>query len=168
MESVKCRECGKDVSSKATICPACGVMYPANPKWKGWGFEKKSERMVGALPLLHIAFGVDENGRVRKANGFIAIGQFAKGYFVLAQFGFAYILGIGQFILAPFALSQFAFGLLSIGQLAFGIISVGQFAIGYYALCQMGFAYNLWSMKHADPSAVSFFKPFVDSLKNLF
>ena len=168
MESIKCRECGKDLSSKAVVCPHCGIMYPGNPAWKGWGIDKKSEGIIGGLPLYHISFGIDEKGKIRRAEGFFAIGQFARGYFVLAQFGIAYIFGIGQGIISPVSIAQLALGLLSVGQIAIGIVSVGQFAAGIYSLCQMGFALNLLSMTHKDQSAVEFFRPFIHFIKNIF
>lgn len=49
MALIKCGECGKEISDRATACPACGapVGVPqaaavtttrAGGKWEGWGF----------------------------------------------------------------------------------------------------------------------------------
>lgn len=44
MALVRCRECGREVSSAAKTCPGCGVKSPAPTNWKG------------ALTLLGIMF----------------------------------------------------------------------------------------------------------------
>jgi hypothetical protein len=129
-----CRACRKEVSVEAVTCPHCGAPYPARQTWRGWGYEWKSERTLFGYPLVHVAFGRDANGKMRVATGIIAVGQFAKGAFVLAQFGIAAVVGIGQFVIAPIAVGQLAFGLIAIGQLGIGILAgIGMVATGLWA-----------------------------------
>jgi hypothetical protein len=117
-----CRSCRREVSTEAMTCPHCGAPWPARQAWRGWGYEYKSEQKLFGLPLVHIAFGRDTNGKLRVAKGFIAIGQFAIGGITIAQFGVGYIFGLGQFVLAPIALGQFAAGLFAAGQFGFGLL----------------------------------------------
>lgn len=140
MTLVKCDECGNEVSSMAASCPRCG--YPVAtggtiPFWMRtgiWGYEWKSETTILGLPLVHIAIGWDMNkGRLLVAKGIIAVGQFAFGFFTIAQFGIGLVFGLGQFIAGTFAIGQFALGLLfAFGQFAAGYHAFGQFAYGKY------------------------------------
>lgn len=59
MAMIKCQECGKEVSSKASSCPACG--NPINAKSGPFGGHEKGvtvrpgfwhDRNVGAIGLL--------------------------------------------------------------------------------------------------------------------
>lgn len=42
MSMKPCRECKRDVSEQAPICPHCGTPKPAQAKWNGWGYKYKS------------------------------------------------------------------------------------------------------------------------------
>ena len=76
------------------------------------------------------------------AFGFIAIGQFAYGFFTLAQFGVGIIFGIGQFMAGLFTIAQFSVGIImSLGQFSLGWYSIGMLAIGYHGIHGMGFHY---------------------------
>jgi hypothetical protein len=44
MALAECRECGKEVSNSAKLCPHCGVSQP--------GKSKAQEMFVGALALI--------------------------------------------------------------------------------------------------------------------
>lgn len=168
METVKCRDCGKDVSKSSMSCPNCGAFFPANPDWNGWGINYKSRTEILNKPLIHIAFGIDKERKLRVADGIIAIGQFAKGYFVISQFGIAYIFGFGQFILSPLAIAQIAVGIIAVGQIAIGAVAVGQFALGYMIFCQLGFGKFAWSIKSHDIEAYKFFYPILHWVKSIF
>src|SRR4029453_13667066 len=99
-----------------------------------WGYEWKSDRTLFGYPLVHIAFGRDAQGKLRVGKGIVAVGQFAKGAFVLAQFGVGAVAGIGQFVVAPIAVGQFALGIVAIGQFGIGILAgVGMIATGLWA-----------------------------------
>ena len=129
-----CRSCRKEVSVEATACPHCGAPWPARQGWRGYGYEWKSKQSLWGLPLVHVAFGRDSNGKLRVAKGIVAVGQFAIGGITIAQFGIGAVLGIGQFVVAPLALGQFAFGLLAAGQFGIGILAgAGMFATGIVA-----------------------------------
>lgn len=128
-----CRACRKEVSVEAQSCPHCGAPFPARQTWGGWGYEWKSKRRLFGMPLVHVAFGRDANGKLRVARGIIAVGQFAKGGFILAQFGVGAVAGIGQFVVAPIAVGQFALGLVAVGQVGIGVLAgVGMLATGLW------------------------------------
>jgi hypothetical protein len=165
MAMTTCRECGKDVSTEALTCPHCGAPQAAlRADWsvlgyKKWGFEWKSQRTYLGYPLVHIAVGRDERGKLRVAKGIIAIGQFAVGAITVAQFGVGLLFGFGQIIFGLTVLAQFAAAaLVGVGQFASGYVAVGQLVLGYYGLGQVGLAKFLWSTQRADPQAVAFFQ----------
>ena len=100
-----CRECQKEVSTQARTCPHCGAPVPTRSGWKGSGVDWKSSQTLFGYPLLHVAFGRDEHGRLRVAKGIIAIGQFAVGAITVAQFGVGLLFGFGQFIVGLTAIA---------------------------------------------------------------
>lgn len=159
MSITTCRECEQQVSSQARVCPHCGIRFPGRHGYKGTGMDWKSEATILGMPLIHIAYGRDAQGRLRVARGFIAIGQFAIGFITIAQFGIGVIFGFGQFLVGLVAISQFAGGLLfGLGQFATGYAAIGQFALGGYVLCQTGFGEYIWSTTVKHPEAVEFFR----------
>jgi hypothetical protein len=101
-----CRDCGRDVSLQAYMCPQCGAPYPAREVWDGVGFEYRSRLEIAGWPLLHISFKY-RNRRPVVARGVIAIGQFACGLVCISQFGVG-LVSVGQFTVAIYALAQFA------------------------------------------------------------
>jgi hypothetical protein len=126
-----CRVCSHDISLEAHMCPHCGAPFPARKLGPASGYEWKSKTRILGVPLVHVAFGRDKNGKMRVAKGIVAIGQFGIGAITIAQFGVGAIIGIGQFTIAPLALGQFAFGLAAAGQFGIGILyGAGQFATG--------------------------------------
>lgn len=131
------------------------------------GIDRKSEKTIFGLPLYHISFGIDENKKIRKAKGFIAIGQYASGYIVLAQFGYAYIFGFGQFIIAPFSIGQFSLGLLSIGQFSIGIFSVGQVAFGLYTIGLSVYGKYIYTANRKDKEVIELLTRILNFLKIL-
>jgi hypothetical protein len=48
-----CRECRREISDQAAVCPHRGAPFPAREKWDGWGYEFKSRATV--LTWRHIA-----------------------------------------------------------------------------------------------------------------
>ena len=165
MPLVPCRECKRDVSTHAKVCPSCGAPMPFKQQFNGRGFEWKSSIDVYGYPLIHIAFGRDENNKIRVAKGIIAIGQFAIGLVTIAQFGMGLLFGFGQFILGPFVIAQFAFALvLGVGQISIAYIAIGQIAIGYYGLAQLGIAKYVWSTYGKDIEAIQFFQQLLEVL----
>ena len=129
-----CRACRREVSREAMACPHCGAPFPARQTWRGWGYEWKSKKTLLGYPLVHVAFGRDADGRLRVAKGVIAVGQFAKGGLVIAQFGIGAVAGIGQFVVAPIAIGQFALGIVAVGQFGIGLLAgLGMIATGVWA-----------------------------------
>lgn len=104
------------ISERAVSCPNCGEPYPWKEKWDGWGYEYKSQAMLLGLPLVHISFKYRQDRRPVVANGFIAIGQFARGVITISQFGIG-VVSISQFTVAGFAVAQFAFAYSLIAQI---------------------------------------------------
>jgi hypothetical protein len=102
-----CRECGREISEQAPLCPQCGAPFPARAQWDGHGFEYKSPITVLGWPLLHVSFKYRLGRGPVPARGIIAIGQFGIGVVTIAQFGVG-VVGVGQFMVAGFALAQFA------------------------------------------------------------
>ena len=78
--SARCRECGHETASDLAKCKKCGALHPADPDWKGEGFEWKSRGSWMGYPLVHVAFGCDSKGRARTARGVVAVGQRAIGF----------------------------------------------------------------------------------------
>ena len=82
-------------------------------------FEMRSRAMIGDRPLVHVAFGYDEEtGALKVARGIIAIGNIANGW---VAFG-----GI--------AIGALAFGGVAIGGIALGGLAVGILVLGGLAL----------------------------------
>ncbi len=75
---------------------------------KAAGYEWRSQRTWQGSPLVHIAFGMDDEGKLRTARGVIAIGQRAFG-------------GLAIGIIAA---GGIAVGIISAGGIAFGVVSV--------------------------------------------
>ncbi|MBN1893010.1 zinc-ribbon domain-containing protein [bacterium] len=158
MQKMKCRRCGHEVLADNRFCPFCGAGNPAAADWKGSGFEWKSTTTVCGYPLVHIAFGRDENGKIRVAKGVLAVGQFGIGLITVAQIGFGAFFGIGQVMVGTAAVAQVAVtALFGLGQFATGYAAIGQFALAYYGLAQFGLARHLWSTDTRDPEAARFF-----------
>jgi len=154
-----CRSCRKEVSVEAMTCPHCGAPFPARQTWRGWGYEWRSKQSVCGWPLVHVAFGRDEKGKLRVAKGVVAVGQFAVGAVTVAQFGVGAVFALGQFVAAPVAIGQVGLGLLlGLGQLATGYVAVGQFAVGGWVRAMAGFGAHVWSMSERAPEAVEFFR----------
>lgn len=169
MALAKCRECNQHVSTEALACPRCGAPHPVRREWKGSGYEWKSEMEVWGYPLIHVAFGRDENRRRRVAKGVIAIGQFGIGLITFAQVGVGILFGFGQVLFGLTAVAQVAItALFGVGQLATGYVAIGQLALGVYALAQLGFAEHLWTPEVRDPAAVEYFNRLWDQVRSIF
>jgi hypothetical protein len=133
------------------------------------GFEWKSRVGFRGIPLVHVVYGSDPEGKIRVAKGFIAIGRFGVGAITIAQFGVGFILGIGQAVFGLFAVGQLAIGLLAgIGQLSVGLIAVGQLFIGIYGVGQAGWAKYMWSPSRVDMEAVAMIHTILTKIGNLF
>lgn len=129
-----CRACKREVSVEAMTCPHCGAPFPARAQWKGHGYEWKSKQTMLGLPLVHVAAGRDERGKLRVAKGIVAIGQFAVGGITIAQFGVGAVFALGQFVAAPIAIGQIAVGLVAVGQFGIGLLyGLGMFSTGLWA-----------------------------------
>jgi hypothetical protein len=132
----------------------------------GHGFEWRTGLEYYGYPLLCVAFGRDQTGRMRVAKGWIAVGQFAIGLITFAQVGIGLLFGFGQCIFGITAVAQAAITLLfGAGQIATGYVAIGQLAMGYYVIAQVGLGMHVWMPGHADPAAVEFFRQLWQGLR---
>jgi uncharacterized membrane protein YciS (DUF1049 family) len=106
------------------------------------GFEWRTSSTLLGLPLIHIALGRNNKGKILVAKGIIAIGQYGYGGLVVAQFG-AGIICITQFGVGLIALSQFAIAAAAIAQM--GVAAFGIFQMG---ICLDGIGQHLLSLKN--------------------
>jgi len=90
--------------------------------------ERKSEKMVGSLPLWHINIGLG-----RTAKGVFAVGLAAKGIvaFGLCSLG---IVSFGCVSLGVLSFGTLALGLLAAGSIAVGLIALGAICVGVFSL----------------------------------
>ncbi|HEV7402029.1 MAG TPA: hypothetical protein VGO11_03850 [Chthoniobacteraceae bacterium] len=107
-----CRLCRAEVLATDLTCPHCGAPRPARAEFSGEGYEWRTAATWLGAPLIHVAFGMDAEGRPRVARGVIAIGQRARG-------------GV-------------AIGLIATGFVAIGLVAVGLFSIGLVAIAALG------------------------------
>jgi len=104
-----CPKCAGERTCPGEPCPHCGA------PGQECGYEWKSSRNWGGLPLVHVAFGADAGGKVREARGVLAIGQRAVG-----------VIAIGIIARGVLAIGVVAFGLGSIGVVAVaGLLALG-------------------------------------------
>lgn len=140
-------EGGQEIHPGDASSPLCGKWGPPEALKKAGGFEWKSRIGLFGIPVIHIAFGCDERGKMRVAKGFIAIGQFAVGAITFCQ------VGIGVL----FAFGQLTAGLVSLGQFAIGLLAAGQLVAGWYGVGQAGWGRYLWTPERTDMEAVALF-----------
>lgn len=141
-----------------TSCPYCGGLRVQDGKGSGTGVDWKSAATIMGYPLVHVAWGRDEAGRLRVARGIVAVGQFAIGIITVAQFGVGVAFGLGQFMIGIVAIGQVGLAaLFGAGQFATGYVAIGQCVLGYYGIAQLGLARFLWSPGSHDPEAVRYF-----------
>lgn len=99
---------------------ASGPLPTGKENWNELNYEYRSPIQIAGWPLLHVAFGKDENtGKVKRARGVVAVGSIATG-------------GLAMGVMAR--------GLASFGVLSLGLISSGVLSIGVVSLGVMGLA----------------------------
>lgn len=139
-----------------TISPVDSIPIPDVQVSRG--FLWKTRAKLFGIPIVCIAFGTDERGKILVAKGFLAIGQFAVGVIAIGQFGLG-IVSLCQVALGVIAAAQLGVGLLAgFGQIAIGTFAVGQLVVGEYARGQLGWAAYLWSPYRTDLEAVAMFE----------
>ncbi len=133
MALIPCKECGKEISRQAVMCPHCGTSRKGFP----YGREFRSKATLFGLPLVHIVYGpnVDPTtGRIRVAKGIVAIGGISVGAVSIGGLSIG-LFSFGGLSLGDIALGGLAIGLgAAIGGLAIGTIAIGGCAIGWTAL----------------------------------
>jgi hypothetical protein len=133
------------------------------------GFEWKSRTSLFGIPLIHVVFGSDTEGRTRVAKGFIAVGQIAVGAIAVGQVAIGVVFGLGQVAIGLVTLGQAALGiLLGVGQFSTGLIAVGQFCFGLYGIGSTGWAKYAWFDRRVDMEAVALAHTILLKLRLLF
>lgn len=122
------------------------------------GFAWRSRARIWKIPLISVAYGRDDNGKIRVAKGLIAIGRYAVGGIAVGQFALGF-LAIGQLAVGVVPVGQFVLAaVVGFGQFAVGPFAVGQFVAGVYGRGQFGWATYLWSPGRTDMEAVAMFE----------
>lgn len=94
------------------------ILYAA----KHGRFEMRSRAMIGNKPLVHVAFGYnEETGGPKVAEGIIAIGNIAKGWLAFGGVAIG-ALALGGVAIGGIALGGLAIGLLGLGGLALAVV----------------------------------------------
>jgi hypothetical protein len=150
-------------------------VYPSGARF----MEYTSHARLFGLPVVHYTYGIcPETGRRVLAKGILAVGRFAVGaiavghvalgFAALGQLAVGLLLALGQGGIGLYALGQFSLGIaLGVGQFATGHTAIAQFGIGTYVLAQVGWGKYVWSMKGAQPEAVTYFTLFLSKLREL-
>lgn len=132
--------------------------------------EYRSKKTILKMPLIHYTRGkCPETGKRIVARGFIAVGRMAVGVIAfghvsagivaLGQASLGLLFSAAQASAGYMALGQLALGInFGIGQLATGATAIGQLAVGKYILAQIGIGQHIWTVDHADPAAVDYFR----------
>jgi hypothetical protein len=130
-----CRVCRAEVLTSDLTCPYCGAPRPARAEFFGEGYEwHTSATWIGA-PLIHVAFGMDPEGRPRVARGVIAIGQRARGGVAIGLIATGFVaigfVAIGLFSVGIVAVAALAaVGVNAVAPWAFGVVAFGYWAGG--------------------------------------
>jgi hypothetical protein len=169
-----CPKCAAVIPEGSADCPSCGAPLILGDQLSGIrrrpnvGFEYKTKAEIRGWPLVHVAFGRDEHGRLRVAKGIIAVGQFGIGLITFAQIGLGVLFGFGQLVGGLYAIGQVAPAVFfGIGQFTTGHVAIGQFAIGDWVLAQIGFGVHTWTSFSRDPEAVVYFTGLWESVKGV-
>lgn len=103
------------------------------------GYEYRSKQTLWGLPLVHIAFSRDPEGkRMRLASGIVAIGDMAIGGVAIGGFSLGGI-AVGGISLGLLSFGGIVLGLFTaLGGLAFGSFAAGGFAAGPVANGALG------------------------------
>ena len=108
------------------------IKNPA-PAAERFRFVYESKFRFLGLPLVHVNSGRDENGRVGRAVGWLAIGDFAYGFIACGG------LSVGVISLGGAAVGVFSFGGAVLGGLAMGGLGVGYYVLAGLGLGIVGF-----------------------------
>ncbi|MBD5131581.1 MAG: helix-turn-helix transcriptional regulator [Clostridiales bacterium] len=103
--------------------------------------ERKSKKMIGGLPLWHIAknargiiaIGVNARGIIAvgvKSCGVVSVGVLSLGVISIGTLSLGLLFSVGLFSAALFAVGAIAAGIFSVGSISFGVFSLGAVAIG--------------------------------------
>lgn len=189
-----CSACGHDLTGAvdSARCPECGgplVEVLVRGKLRFGAMVGKPVRRyesptrVLGLPLLSIALGIDEEGRIGRAKGYVAVGDIATGVFAfgglargvvafggvslgIVTFGGLSIgtlaaFGGGAVALLGSAMGGFAAGLVAAGGAAIGVIAQGGLAIGWLARGAKAIGEHAWPQgARVDEQTAALFESF--------
>lgn len=103
----------------------------------------RSKATLLGVPLVDIAWGMDENRKLAVAKGVIAVGNVAIGGIALGNFTLG-LVSVGSVALGGLAVGGVAVGICALAGLAIGGIAVGGLAIGLFAVG--GLSLGLWAL----------------------
>lgn len=174
-----CPECGKPLVEVLTRAPAGRGIAGGGRGYGAYGRPSRrytSDRRVFGLPLVSIAYGPDDLGKMGHAKGYFAFGDIATGVFAfggvargLVAFGGMSLGGVtfGGLSIGTFAafgggavawlgsaVGGFAIGLLAHGGGAIGAVAQGGLAIGWLARGGQAKGVHTWSLR-APPDAAT-------------
>lgn len=175
-----CGNCGYNLTGlvDSSKCPECGkpLVEVLQRSRQTASRRYASETRAWGLPLVQIAIGLDEDGKMGHARAIIAIGDKATGWLAIGGFsrglvaigGFALgvvslggltagILPLGGTAIGLLAIGGMAFGLLALGGVAAGFVAEGGLVAGHYALGGTAVATHAIAGMNRDPAAVEFF-----------
>lgn len=123
------------------------------PRWDSIGYEYCSAACIGSWPLLHIAFNKDpQTGKMKRAQGIIAIGMHARGVIALGLFAYGLfawgIVSFGLIASGVLCMGGLASGVVSFGlAAAYGVIAFAPVALGVTCVGYIGAGVTAWG-KH--------------------
>lgn len=135
LERIIVEVCRND-GTGAPVIPGLAVAASAVRRYR-------SEATFLGLPLIDVAWGMDENKRLAVAKGIIAVGNAAVGVIAFGNFTLGLVsvgsvavggVAIGGAALGACALAGLAIGGIAIGGLAIGLVGLGGLSAGIWAL----------------------------------
>jgi len=136
-----CAACGYELTNltEANKCPECGrLLVDVLARRPTNGIRYKSAATLAGYPLVAIAAGPHEDGKVGRPVGIIALGEMPVGVIAIGVFPKGFI-AIGSFSIGFIALGGGAVGVVAVGGLALGALAVGGAVAGLYTIAGVAF-----------------------------
>ena len=131
------REVCRDEHSGAAVSPVLGGRAMQSGK------VYRSKATVLGTPLVMVAWGPDENGKLVTAKGIIAIGNMAVGAIAIGNIALG-LISCGGIAAGGIAVGGLAVGGVALAGLAIGAVAAGGLAVGLFALG--GLSVGIWGI----------------------
>lgn len=131
-----CSNCNYDLTNltQSNKCPECGkLLVDVLARRATIGTRYKSAATIAGYPLLAIATGPGEDGKIGRPVGIIAMGEMPVGVIAIGVFPRGFI-AIGSFAVGFLALGGGAVGVIAIGGMSVGFVAIGGLSLGVYAV----------------------------------